>query len=258
MELDYSIKDPKERVKQVEQLIAETDLIILTPTYLSYLGNYILGISEGNSTKKEKKEDYPIATKNREVTTKKREISYEEIVSTLENGEDGIYSMIVNDKNRIMDYRDPINEQDITEIPGVQEHLNLIDTLKLKMKTATGRAKYLIKKQIIETYQQIYIIKEAYKGTPARGKISNQTKTFAHMPLEDKIFLDEDLMPQNAGPLSLFNPTHISFLLCHYSELKQELADDLSSDMRFLLLDLEDLVTRTLLPHHELFFDLLC
>lgn len=258
MELDYSIKDPQERVQQVEQLIAETDPIKLTPTYLSYLGNYILFTSDGDQTKKEKKEDYPIATKNREVTTKKREISYEEIVATLENGEDGIYSMMVNDKNRIMDYKDPINEADIAEIPGVQEHLQLIDALKLKLETATGRAKYFLKKQIIETYQQIYIIKEAYKGAPARGKISNQAKTFAHMPLEDKIYLNENLMPQNAGPLSLFNPMHISFLLCHYSELKQELIDDLSSDMRFLLLDLEDLVTRTLLPQHELFFDLIC
>lgn len=258
MELDYSIKDPQERVRQVEQLIAETDPIKLTPTYLSYLGNYILFTSDGDQTKKEKKEDYPIATKNREVTTKKREISYEEIVATLENGEDGIYSMMVNDKNRIMDYKDPINEADIAEIPGVQEHLQLIDALKLKLDTATGRAKYFLKKQIIETYQQIYIIKEAYKGAPARGKISNQAKTFAHMPLEDKIYLDENLMPQNAGPLSLFNPIHVSFLLCHYSELKQELIDDLGSDMRFLLLDLEDLVTRTLLPQHELFFDLIC
>lgn len=258
MELDYSIKNPQERVRQVEQLIAETDPVKLTPTYLSYLSNYILFTSDGDQTKKEKKESYPIATKNREVTTKKREISYEEIVSTLENGEDGIYSMILNDKNRIMDYKDPINDKDIAEIPGVQEHLQLIDALKLKLGTATGRAKYFLKKQIIETYQQIYIIKEAYKGAPARGKISNQAKTFAHMPLEDKIYLDENLMPQNAGPLSLFNPTHISFLLCHYSELKQELIDDLGSDMRFLLLDLEDLVARTLLPYHELFFDLIC
>lgn len=258
MELDYSIKNPQERVRQVEQLIAETDPVKLTPTYLSYLSNYILFTSDGDQTKKEKKESYPIATKNREVTTKKREISYEEIVSTLENGKDGIYSMILNDKNRIMDYKDPINDKDIAEIPGVQEHLQLIDALKLKLGTATGRAKYFLKKQIIETYQQIYIIKEAYKGAPARGKISNQAKTFAHMPLEDKIYLDENLMPQNAGPLSLFNPTHISFLLCHYSELKQELIDDLGSDMRFLLLDLEDLVARTLLPYHELFFDLIC
>lgn len=258
MELDYTIKDAESRIQEVNKLIAETDPIKLTPAYLSYLSDYILFTSDTNQTKKEKKENHPIVTKNREVTTKKREISYEEVVSTLENGEDGIYNMALNDKNRIMDYKDPINDQDIAEIPGVKEHLNIIKTLQKRLISATGKTKYLIKKQIIETYQQIYILKEAHKGAPARGKISNQAKTFAHMPLEDKIYLDEDLMPQNAGVLSLFNPVHISFLLCHYSELKQESMDDLNADMRFLLIDLENLVTRTFLPKHELFYDLLC
>lgn len=261
MELDYTIKDPEMRVQQVEWVIAEmqkSNPNALTPQYLSYLSDYILFTSDASQTKKEKQENHPIVTKNREVTTKKREVSYEEIVSTLENGEDGIYNMMLNDKNRIMDYKDPINDKDIAEIPGVKEHLNIIKTLQAKLPTAKGRSKYLIKKQIIETYQQIYIIKEAYKGAPARGKISNQAKNFAHMALEDRIYLDEDDMPQNAGVLSLFNPTHISFLLCHYSELKQECHEDLNADMRFLLIDLENLVSRTLLPHDELFFDLVC
>lgn len=65
-------------------------------------------------------------------------------------------------------------------------------------------------------------------------------------------------MPHNDGPISLFNPTHISFLLCYYGQLKQECVDDLNSDMFYLLLDLENLVTDTFLPQHEILFDLIC
>lgn len=187
MELDYSDKNPESRISQVNQLIAETDPIKLTPQYLSYLSDFILFTAENNQTKKEKTAEHPIITKNREVTTRKREVSYEEIVSSLENGEDGIYSMMTHDKNKIMDPKDPINETDIEEIPGLKEQLEIIDSLKLKFDNAIGCKKYLIKKQIIETYQQIYIIKKAFKGTPTKGRTSNQIKTFAHMPLEDKI-----------------------------------------------------------------------
>ena len=48
------------------------------------------------------------------------------------------------------------------------------------------------------------------------------------------------------SPLTLLQPEHISFLLNYYSQLKQETDEELNSDMRWLLVDLEDLVDRTL------------
>lgn len=73
--------------------------------------------------------------------------------------------------------------------------------------------------------------------------------------------MDAEGTIHNDGPISLFNPAHISFLLCYYSQLKEECYDNIDSDMFCLLLDLEELVTRTLLPEdeeqrHEIFFDL--
>lgn len=257
MKLDYSLITPEERVECVNQLLAETPSENINNRYLNYMSDYILFVADKDQTKKEHKEDHPIVTKNREVTVNKRQISFEEIVSNLENGEDGLYALITNDKNQIMDHKDPISEKDIKEIPGLQENLDTIAKLKGQLARATGPAKFSLKKQIIETWQQIYILKASFRGMPAKGKTSNHIKNMAHMSLEENITIDADGYPHSDGVITLFNPAHVSFLLCYYSQLKQECSEDLHSDMHYLLLDLEELVDTALLPDHDILYDLL-
>jgi hypothetical protein len=48
---------------------------------------------------KQEKKEHKLLTENRMATVNKRETSFEGLVSQLENGEDGIYGMISNDKN---------------------------------------------------------------------------------------------------------------------------------------------------------------
>ena len=257
MQLDYTLPTPQERIACVEQLIAETPQEKLTNQYLSYMSDYILFVADKGQTKKEHKENNPIITKNREVTVAKRQVSFEEIVSNLENGEDGLYALISNDKNQILDPKQKISDEDVEEVPGLKEQLDLIKSLQKQFQNATGMRRYSLKKQFIETWQQIYILRASFRGTIAKGKTSNQIKTFAHMNLEENITLDpQTLLPVSDGVITLFNPAHISFLLCYYPQLKQEGIDDLFSDMHFLLLDLEDLVEKTLKDKYPILFDL--
>lgn len=230
--LDYSLKTPEERVKCAEYVLANTPDENLRARYLNYISDYILFVADKNQTKKERKEEHGIITKNRSVTVNKRQVSFEQIVSDLENGEDGIYALITNDKNQIMDHKTPLTEEDIAEVPGLKEHIDLINNLKEQFKTATGARKYSLKKQIIETWQQIYVLKASFKGSPIKGRTSNQVRTMARMTLDENITLDENMMPKSDAKISLINQAHISFLLCYYSQLKQECEDDLTSDMR--------------------------
>ena len=48
---------------------------------------------------KQEKKEKNILTENRLVTINKRETSFEGLVSQFENGEDGIYSIMTEDKN---------------------------------------------------------------------------------------------------------------------------------------------------------------
>lgn len=256
MKLDYSLQTPQERISCVETLISQTPDEQLTKQYLSYMSNYILFTGDKNQTKKEKKEEYPTLTKNREITINKRQVSFEEIVSNLENGEDGIYALIRNDKNQILDPKDPINEKDISQVPGLKEQLDIIASLKDQFKKATGSNKFAIKKQIIETWQQIYILKASFRQNISKGRTSSHVRNLAHASIEENIHLDEKDMPVSDAIISLFNPAHVSFLLCYYSQLREECCDDLNSDMHFLLMDLENLVDEAL-AEEELLYSIL-
>ena len=64
--------------------------------YLEILTDYLIFAME-----KEEKKTKKILTDNRMTTVNKRETSFEGLVSQLENGEDGIYNIITNDKQII-------------------------------------------------------------------------------------------------------------------------------------------------------------
>lgn len=253
--LDYTLKTPEERTKYVEKLVQSNPDI--SQQWRMYLADYILFVSDKNQTKKEHKQESPIITKNREITVNKRQTSYEQMVDSLEGGEDALYGLIRQDKNQLLDRKDPISDADIRNIPGLKDMLDIIDSLKVQFDKAEGYAKYSLKKQIIETWQQIYILKASFKGSPAKGRTPQQVRSMAHMPLDEYIWFDENRMPQSDCMITLFNPNHVSFLLCYYSALKTECWDDLHSDMFFLLLDLENTAEEAIKEEYPELWDLL-
>ena len=96
LKLDYTIQSPQERNELVKKIIAQTPEEKLTPKYLEMLSNYLIFAMD-----KEERRQKHILTDNRMVTVNKRETSFEGLVAKFENGEDGIYGLITNDKNII-------------------------------------------------------------------------------------------------------------------------------------------------------------
>jgi hypothetical protein len=87
--LDYTIESPEERKAIVEKILEEN------PDFnLEVLADYLVLCME-KQEKKEKK----ILTENRLSTVNKRERSFEGLASQLESGEDGLYSLMREDKN---------------------------------------------------------------------------------------------------------------------------------------------------------------
>lgn len=258
MQLDYNLKTTEERIAFVEQLIAETPPRELNNRYLSYLSDYILFVYDKDQTKKEKKNaDGGILTRNRQATINKRETSFEGLTATLENGEDGIYNLMLNDKNQLLDRKAKITQEDIDTIPHMREYYETIQHCEERLKKAKGRDKYTLKKQIIETWQSMYIMRSSYYGIPMQtGSTKNQIKSIAHMQIPENITLDENDWPISDSPISLLNPECVSILLCYYSQLKEESMDDFQSDMRFMLMDLENLTTEALEEKYPEFYDL--
>ena len=145
--LDYSLKTSEERTQCVKDVIASTPEQQLTSRYLNYLGDYILFIREKGQTK-----GHTLLTKNRETVLKKRERSYEDIVSSLEGGEDTFHTLINNDKNQLLDRKEKISEEEILNNPLLQEKMENIKSLKEAFeKTTESSKRFKIKQQIIET-----------------------------------------------------------------------------------------------------------
>lgn len=255
MKLDYNLKTLDERKELVQSIIDSGE--DLTDKQLGYMADYLLFVADPKQTGREKKKTHPIITKNRDVTISKRQVSLEDTISSLSNGEDGLYSMIVEDKNLLLDNRQPITQEDIDNIPGIKEKLETIDSLKEQLLRNSGTNRYAIKQQIISSWKEIYSIKSSYTNRVAKAHMNSQIKYMAHMSLDENITIDENGMPQSDGVISLLRADHIAFLLKYYSKLKGECWEDVSSDMHFLLMDLEDLVEQTLLPDNEVLYDLL-
>ena len=70
---------------------------------------------------KQEKKQRKLLTENRMATINKRETSFEGLVGQLENGEDGIYNLVANDKKIIFQPKVTITKKDLEEIPPLRE-----------------------------------------------------------------------------------------------------------------------------------------
>ena len=249
IKLDYQLQTPQERNELVKKICAETPPHLLTPKYLEILSDYIIFAMDKEERKKKK-----ILTDNRMVTVNKRETSYQGLVDKFENGEDGVFNLITEDKNIILTPKVSITDADVAEIQPLRALKEAIEVIKEQEKKATGKRKYLLKKQLIEMCQNQYVIKSEYKPTM---KVSSAVKSFCKTDLSDHISIAENGEPYNSGFVSFFNPKHLSALLCNYSALKEESYGNFVNDSYYLMEDLDNLIEKTLKDKYPLYYQLL-
>ena len=249
IKLDYTLTSPTERNELVKKIVAQTPPEKLTNRYLEILADYIIFAMD-----KEERKTKKILTDNHMVTVNKREMSFEGLVGQLENGEDGIYNMLNDSKNIIFMPKVSITQQDIAEIPALKELRDEIEKVEAMAKAATGKRKFLLKKQVIEMRKDQYVIK-GFHHQPMY--CMNATKSFSKLNLSENITFNEDGLPVSDGLISLFNPKHVSALLCHYSKIKQDAWGKFTSDSYYLMESLDVIIDRALKEKHPLYYDLM-
>ena len=239
IKLDYSIESPKERNELVKKIIAESPPEKLTNKYLEILANYIIF-----AMSKEEKKKKIINTDNRMVTINKRETSFEGLATKFENGQDGIYNIIANDKNIIFTPKISITQEDLQQIPGLKELKQVIKQTEKEILKASGKRKYFLKKQLIQMRQDQYVIKNSYKQPIY---CLNAVKNFNIITFNEKIQVSHngDTIKDNSI-ISFMNPKHVSALLCNYSKLKEQCYGRFYTDGYFLMEDLDAAIERAL------------
>lgn len=228
MKLDYTISSPEERKKIVEAILEENP----SPpnSYLEILADY-LSLCMEKQEKKEKK----ILTENRSATIGKRETSFEGLSLAFENGEDGIYNLMREDKNIIFRPKISITKQDEEDIPFLKQLREGIAAWELAQKSVTGKPAYIMKKALIEMRKDQYLIRTAFKPPVVCSKI-NFPKP--NRLLDSEEYLDENNEIVYSGA-SLCDPAICSLILCNYSKLKQNSWGDFEGDFYFLMEDFD-------------------
>ena len=249
IKLDYSLETPEERNELVKKIIDKTPSEQLTPKYLEILSDYIIFAMD-----KQERKQKQILTDNHMVTVNKRETSFEGLVGRLENGEDGIYNMIANDKNIIFTPKFQITQQDIAEILELKQLVDAIAEVEKAEKKAVGKKKFLLKKQLIAMRQDQYVIRSAYKPPIY---CMNAIKSFSKIDFDENVSISGNDEIEDNSLVSFFNPKHISALLCNYSRLKEDAWGKFYSDSYFLMEDLDTLIEKTLRDSYPMYYDLL-
>ena len=228
IKLDYSLETPEERNQLVQKILEENP--DPNDKYLEILADYLILCME-KQEKKEKK----ILTDNRMTTVNKRETSFEGLVSQFENGEDGIYNLITENKNQIFQPKVSITKKDVEEIPMLKQLKEAIAIWEEKMQTATGKEAFVIKKTLIELRKDQYVIKNAYRRPITLTKI---TRSKNPIMLDGEISLGKDGQLISSG-VTLIDPAVCSAILCNYSKLKQDSWDVFDTDTWYLIYDFE-------------------
>lgn len=249
LKLDYSIQSPQARTALVQKIVDSLPPEKLTNRYLEAMATYIVFAMTKEEKKKKK-----INTDNRMVTINKRETSFQGLVSKFESGEDGIYNLIANDKNIIFTPKVSITEEDVETIPGLKQLQESIAEVEAKEKKATGKRRFILKKQLIQLRQDQYVLKNCYKQPV---NCLNGIKNFYSLNFDDNITINKDGKIVDKSLISFMNPKHVSALLRNYSRIKQDCYGKFYTDGYFLMQSLDKLVDKTFEKDFPLYYSLL-
>ena len=192
---------------------------------------------------KQERKERKILTDNRMMTVNKRECSFEGLVSQLENGEDGIYNLITDNKNQIFQPKVTITKKDLDEIQPLRQLREAINVWEAKLKVTEGKDAFVIKKALIEMRKDQYVIKNAYRRPIVPNKLTRSTHVI--MLPDETLSFDEEGYPIPKG-VSLLNPVVCSAILCNYSRLKEDSYDRFEGDLYYLMLAFDEIADKAL------------
>lgn len=178
------------------------------------------------------------------VTINKRELSLEGLIGQMENGEDGLYNLINQDKHQIFQPKVEITKADIEEIPGMKELREGIQYWEDKRKTVTGRDAYICKKAAIEMRKDQYLLKNSYRQPIMFSKITHSGKPIVHLPSRE--WIDPATGQPMFWGISLLDYKVISTVLCYYDKLRQKAEGQFENDTWYFLEDFDRVCTAAL------------
>lgn len=160
---------------------------------------------------------------------------------------------MTDNKNFFLSPKINITEEDIEEIPGLKDLKVNIEITKKKFKKATGKQKYILKKQLIEMYQEQYLLKILFKKPIL---LTNINKSTYYLPIDENITVTKDKRVISNSIISFYNPQHIAILLNFYLDTKSSVLGQFHNDFWYIIADFENLLKRTF-ENKPIYYDII-
>lgn len=223
--LNNELKSYDERLEWINKQIAQVGEENVSEYQREKIASYLI---EGTAPETRGE----IITPNRMVTVNKRETSREGLVEKLEGGESAFHQLIKQDRNVILTPKVEITEKDLEEVPGLRQLRNEINRLQERVDNGQDIPRKILgkmKQMVIEMRRDQYVLKNAFRQPIfSRGNGSN---------IEEMIHYDT---------MNLQDPEQVLALIMNYIGLKSEFGDNNESDVKWVLVDLDRLVKKTL------------
>lgn len=222
--LDNKLKSYEDRLAQVDKEVERIGEDNLSVFMKDRIATYLI-----ETTHLKPRGD--IITPNRMVTVNKRETSREGLVDKLEGGESAFHGLVNEDKNTILTPKVEITEEDLAEIPTLRQLRNEIDKLEKYIEDHPDmdvRQRGKMRQTIIEMRKDQYVLKTSFRQP-----------IFGHGNANS---FDGDAEYN----ISLTDKEQVKSLLLNYAGLKEEFNDQLNSDMKWILDELDSLVRESL------------
>ena len=184
---------------------------------------------------KQERRERKLLTPNRMVTVNKREMSFEGLVSQFENGEDGIYNLITENKNIIFQPKKEITKKDLEEIKELRQIKEAIHNWEQLLPKLSGHDLYVAKQAVIELRKDQYVVKDSIRQ-PVVARMLTRSRSW--IPLNDY----EEVSPEGEvsySGVSLCNPKVCSAVLLNYSKLKENSDGVFDTDTWYFMQDFD-------------------
>lgn len=223
--LNNALKTYEDRLEWVNEQIAQVGEENVSEYQREKIASYLI---EGTNPETRGE----IITPNRMVTVNKRETSREGLVEKLEGGESAFHQLIKQDRNVILTPKVEITQADLDEVPGLQQLRDEIDKLQKAIDENDNIPKKILgkmKQMVIEMRRDQYVLKNAFRQPIfSRGNGTN---------IEEMIHYDT---------VNLQDPEQVLALIINYTGLKSEFGDDNQSDIKWVLIDLDRIIEKSL------------
>lgn len=223
--LNNALKTYEDRLEWVNEQIAQVGEENVSEYQREKIASYLI---EGTNPETRGE----IITPNRMVTVNKRETSREGLVEKLEGGESAFHQLIKQDRNVILTPKVEITQADLDEVPGLQQLRDEIDKLQKIIDENDNIPKKTLgkmKQMVIEMRRDQYVLKNAFRQPIfSRGNGTN---------IEEMIHYDT---------VNLQDPEQVLALIINYTGLRSEFGDDNQSDIKWVLVDLDRIIEKSL------------